>query len=831
MFSDVRERLPMENLWKDLRYAFRMLLKSPGFTVIAVLALGLGIGANTAIFSVFNGMLWRPLPVKDPQQIVCLLSKSRIDMVFPTPLSYPDVQDYRQLNRVFSDVAAYTPRPVNFGAEGRPERAWAEMVSGNYFAMLGVEAVRGRTFASDEGVVPGKDPLMVLSYKYWQKRFGGDAAIVGHTVQVNKHAFTIIGVAPESYRGAYYFLEPDFYLPLTTMGLLDASQADMLNKRSSAFLRVLGRLQPGVTPGQAMAAAEPLDRRLAQEYPDDHKSVSLLVLPELNARPEPGLGGFMSTFALIFMLLVGLVLLIACANVANLILARANGRRKEFATRTALGASRGRMMRQLMTETVLLSAFGGILGLLFARWAALGLMSIRIPTDVPVRLFDLRLDWHIFTFAFLAALMTGMVAGLVPSLQASRTNLADTLKAGGRSGGASSGHHLFRNALVVSQVAVSLILLACTGFFVRSLQNSSHVDMGFRVDHTLMLSMDVGLQGYTEEHGQQFYKQIGERVRALPGVRDAAIASFIPMGYDNSLINILPEGQVIDEKSKTESCLDDEVEPGYFRTAGTPVIQGREFTEADSATAAKVAIINDTFAKKIWLGQDPIGKSFRTKKDGPPIQVVGVTRTGKYLFLYEPPQPYAYFPIAQRYNSTASLLVYTEGDPQQLLPAVREQFSQLDAGLPVFGVGTMETHVQYGKPLLPARLSAMLVGAFGLLGLVLATVGVYGVVSYSVSQRTQEIGIRTALGAQRFTVLSMVLKQGMRMALIGTAVGIVLSFLLFRGLSSVLYGVKSTDLVTLSAVSAMLLAVAFMASYVPALRATRVDPVVALREQ
>jgi predicted permease len=342
--------------------------------------------------------------------------------------------------------------------------------------------------------------------------------------------------------------------------------------------------------------------------------------------------------------------------------------------------------------------------------------------------------------------------------------------------------------------------------------------------------MDLGLQGYTEERGQQFYKQLSERVRAVPGVRDAAIGAYIPMGYDNSLITIYPEGQVIDEKQKTETSLDDEVQPEYFRAAGTPVIQGREFTEADNANAPKVAIVNEAFAKKIWPNENPLGKNFRIKKDGPPIQVVGVTRTGKYLFLYETPQPFVYFPLTQHYVSGASLFVQSVGDPQHLVAAVREQISQLDANLPVFGVSTMDAHVKYGKPLLPARLSAMLVGAFGLLGLVLASVGVYGVVSYSVSQRTQEIGIRTALGAQRSNVLGLVLKQGMSMALIGTSVGIVLSFLLFRGLGSVLYGVKSTDFVTLSGVSALLLAVAFAASYIPALRATRVDPVVALRE-
>jgi predicted permease len=829
--TDVREGTPMETFWKDLRYAFRMLLKSPGFTLIAMLALGLGIGANTAIFSVFNGVLWRPLPVKDPQQLVVLASKTP-SFDFPLNVSYPDFQDYRQLKTVFSDLIAYTPSPVNFGSEGRPERAWTEMVSGNYFSMLGIEAVRGRTFAADEGWVPGKDPLVVLSYKFWQKRFGGDPTVIGQTVQVNNHAFTVIGVAPENFRGAYYFLEPDFYIPLTTMGLLDPNQEDDLNKRGASYLRVLGRIQPGVTPAQAMAAAEPLDRRLAQEFPDAHRGMTLLVIPELKARPEPGLvAGFMSTAALVFMLLVGLVLLIACANVANLILARANGRRKEFATRTALGATRGRMIRQMLTETVLLSAFGGILGLIFARWAALALMSVRIPSDVPLRLFDLRMDWRIFTFTFLAALLTGMIAGLIPSLQASRADLADTLKAGGRSGGASTGHHRFRNALVVAQVAVSLLLLACAGFFIRSLQNSAHVDMGFRVDHTLLMSMNVGLQGYKEERGQQFFEQLTERVRSLPGVRDAAIAAYIPMGDENSLDNIYPEGQPTDDKSKTESTFDDSVQPGYFRTAGTPVIEGREFTEADNATAPHVAIINETFAKEIWPGQDPIGKVFRIKKDGPPVQVVGLTRTGKYLFLYEKPQLYAYFPMAQSYNSGINLFVHTVDDPQRLVTAVREQISQLDAGLPVFNVTTMDVQVQYGKALFPARLGVMFVGTFGLLGLVLASVGVYGVVSYSVSQRTQEIGIRTALGAQRSNVLGMILKQGMAMSLIGTAVGIVLSFLLFRGLGSMLYGVKSTDFLTLGTVSALLLFVAFVASYVPALRATRVDPVVALREQ
>ena len=605
----------MENLWNDLCYAWRMLIKSPGFSIVAVLALGLAIGANTSIFSLFNGVMWRPLPVKDPQQLVVVATKQR-GLDFPIPLSYPDFQDYRQLKAVFSDMIGYVPDPVNLQAEGRPTRAWAELVTGNYFSMLGLEAVRGRTFAADEGWVPGKDALIVLSYKYWQTRFGGNPDIVGRSVQVNKHPFNIIGVAPERYHGAYYFLEPDFYIPVTTMSLLDPKSADDLNKRGATYLRVLARLQPGMTPTQALAAAQPTDRRLAQEFPESHKDMSLLVIPELNARPEPGLGAFMSKAVWVFMSLAGLVLLIACANVANLILARANGRRKELAMRFALGASRGRMIRQLLTESVLLALCGGIAGLVFARWAAMALMSIRIPTDLPLHLFDLRVDWRVFAFSFLVALITGIVAGLMPALQAHRTDLADTLKVGGRSGGGSTGHHRFRNALVVAQVAVSLLLLACAGFFIRSFQNSANVDMGFRVDHTLMMSVDLGLQGYSEARGQQFYKQISDRVKSLPGVRDASFAAYIPMGYENDIVNVYPDGQPVDNKSSAETSFNNQVQPDYFRAVGVHVIKGREFTEADSATAPKVAIVNETFANKIWPGQDPLARYSGLKRMG-----------------------------------------------------------------------------------------------------------------------------------------------------------------------------------------------------------------------
>ena len=822
----------MESLWKDLRYAVRMLFRNKGFALVAILTLALGIGANTAIFSVFNGMLWRHLPVKDASRLVVLVSKSS-NASFYTPVSYPDFLDYRQIHSAFSDVAGWATNPVNFVAESRgeahPERAWADLVTGNYFSMLGLQAGQGRLFTGNEGWIPGKDPILVLSHKYWQKRFGGDPGVIGQSVQLNQHPFTIVGVAPESFHGAYYFLEPDFYVPLSEYAVLDESQTGFFSNRRNSNLRLLGRLQPGVTAAQATAAAQSVDQRLSQEFPEAHKDISLAVFPELAARPEPGFGGFMTTALSIFMVLAGLVLLIASANVANLILARANSRRKELATRTAMGANRSRMIRQLLTESILLALCGGAIGLLLAQWIAGLLASIHVATDIPVRLFDTQVDWRIFAFSFLAAVLTGVFAGLIPAIQASKTNLADALKAGGRSGDGSAGRSRFRNALVVTQVAVSVLLLACAGLFLRSLQNSSQVDMGFRPDHVLMLNMDLGLQGYEEARGQRFYQQVRERVSAISGVRDAAVSAYIPMGMETTMIDIQPEGQVLNGKFKNEPAVKNIVQPGYFDTIGVPLISGRGFTEADTATAPLVAVVNDTLAKKMWPGQNPVGKIFRTSKDGPPIQVVGQTHTGKYLFLYEPPQMCAYFPLAQLYSPTATLMVRSEGDPSALIPAVREQISELDSTLPVFDVQTMDAHVQYGKPLLPARIGAMLVGAFGLLGLALATVGVYGVVSFSVSQQTQEIGIRTALGAQRSSILTLVLKQGMLMSLIGTAIGVAIASFVIRALHSVLYGVQSTDFSLLATVSTLLLAVAFIATVIPALRATRVDPVIALR--
>jgi len=817
---------------RDARYAFRMLAKSPGFAAVAILTLALGIGANTAVFSVFNGMLWRPLPAKDPGQLVVLTAKTSGD-AFDRSLSYPDLLDYRELKQVFADVTAVTPRPVNLGADGRAERAWTEFVMGNYFSLLGVQMVRGRAFGPEEGLIEGKDPLMILGYKFWQHRFGGDAGVIGHTVEVNQHAFTIIGVAPADFHGTYFFIEPDFYLPVTMLSELEPSDLKgLLKDRNASLFVAMGRLRPGITWQKAKAATGPVNQRLQKLYPDTHASYSLQVYPELKARPQPGaVAEFMPEIVAAFMSLVGLVLIIACANVANLMIAHANGRRKEIATRLALGAKPWHAVRQLLTESVLLSVAGGIAGLALSHWAGLALMSVHIPTDIPLRLFDLRMDYRIFGFAFLIALFTGALAGIFPALRISRTDIVETLNESGRSGGMSARQNRLRSALVIAQVAVSVLLLASAGFFVRSFQKAARTDMGFRVDHLLKLSVDLGLQGYTADRGQQFYEQVQQRVRTLPGVRDATVSAVVPMGYVADETSIFPEGEVSSAKSQAESVLSDSVQPGYFHTLGVQLIEGREFATTDTARSPKVAIVNEAFAQRFWPQQDPLGKTFQTDRKGPAVQIVGLTRTGKYNFLYEPPFPYVYFPLEQRYSASATLFVYTEGDPLQIAGPVQEVVHQFDAALPLYDVMSMKAHVQNGKPLLFPRLAAVLVGVFGLLGLVLACVGVYSVVAYSVSQRTREIGIRTALGAQRSNVLKLVLKQGMIPALIGASIGVMLAFLLFHGLHSVLYGVHTTDLFTLAIVSALMLAVALVASCIPALRAIRVDPMLALRHE
>ena len=818
----------MSTFFQDIRYGVRMLYKNPGFTVVAALALALGIGVNTAIFSVFDGFLLRPLPVRAPEQLVVLAVKdSRLE--FPHVLSYPDYLDYRDDTKIYSDLIAYSPAAVNLTADGRGDRSWVEMVTGNYFSMLGVGTFQGRIFSPEEGKKLNADPLVVLSYGFWQRRFGGDPSAIGKIVRVNNHPFTIIGVTPEGFHGTEGFFDPDFYVPLMMIDQLFPGSGSSLTERGSPGFRVMGRLQPGMTAQQAAVATNLLTQRLGREYPDTNKNQKMYVYPELRSRPEPGTNEFIPRVAAIFMALVGLVLLIACANVANLILARALSRRKEIAIRMALGASSLRLVRQLMTESVILGLLGGLAGFVLAQWAASALSAVRLPTDLPLRLFDIKLDWRIFLFNLVIALGTGFLAGFFPALQGTRSDVNEALKGGGRSSAGSPIRHRLRNALVVSQVAVSLLLLISAGLLIRSLKKSENADLGFKTDHLLMMSFDVGLQGYDPPQGKQFYQQLLDRVNALPGVRSASMSRMIPMGYDASFDDIHVEGQPSTNKEEKQSAFNDVVTSGYFQTMRIPLLQGRGFTLQDSESAPPVAIVNEAMAQQFWPGLDPLGKRFQVNNGGPYLQIVGIAKTGKYLYLYEAPRSFFYQPLAQSYQTPMTLEVYTEDDPRSLIAAIREQIRSLDSNLPVYAVNTMSSHIRDGKAMLPARLAATLVGVFGLLGLLLAAVGIYGVMSYSVSQRTQEIGVRMALGAEPNEVVRLVLKQGMLLALIGLGIGLILSFLATRAMRTILYGVSSTDIVTFGVISLLLALVALLASYIPARRATKVDPLMALR--
>ncbi len=817
----------MESLWRDIRYGVRMLGRNPGFTAIAVVTLALGIGANTAIFSVIYSLMFRPLPVKDAGQLVSLAVIQGDS--FPSQLSYPDYRDYSEMKEIFSGVIAHNLTLTQLSAEGgSPERALFTVVSGNYFEVLGLEAVVGRTFSPEEREQMGAGNVIVLSHGFWQRRFAGDPNVAGTPVKLSGKPFTIIGVAPESFHGTMGMLVTDGYIPLTAGDSLSPGFRKSLEDRSDNGYRVIARLQPGVSLEQARAAAAVQAKRLEQEYPDSNKGVRALVHPEPMARMEPSAIQYLPPIASVFMTLVGLVLLIACANVAGLLLARATARQKEIAIRAALGAGRLRIVRQLLTESILLSLLGAAGGLLVAQWATGVLSSIRMATFIPFR-FDFSFNYVIFGFALLVAVGTGIVAGLVPALQASRIDLHEALKEGGRGSGAGSRQYA-RRLLVVAQVGVSLVLLICAGLFIRSMWNFSNKDLGFKQENRLLVSVSTGLAGYDEPRGRIFYRELLERVRSLPGVRSATTSDFVPIDVRNAGTNIFAEGRLAAPEEENRGVMFNTVNTDFFRTMGTPIVQGRPFTVDDTESSRGVAIVNEKMAETFWPGQNPIGRRISIKSpQGPWLEVVGVAKQGTYNLPGERPTRYLYLPLEQNYSGMQILQVHAQADPMALLPAVREKVRELDAEMSLFDIKTMETHIRHGKGAVLFQLSSGMVGAFGVIGLVLAAIGLYGVMAYSVSQRTHEIGIRMALGATPGNILGMVLRQGVVLTLVGVALGLLGAFALTRSFANLLVGVSATDPLTFSTITVLLVAVALVAAYVPARRATKVDPMVALR--
>ncbi len=808
----------MNHLWQDLRHGARMMIKTPGFTLIAVMTLALGIGANTAIFSVVNATLLRPLPVKESERLVGLYRKIPQASNY-NRFSYPNYLDTRDRNQSFSGLAAYFFTPINLSGGGRTERAWGKIVSGNYFSVLGVEFVRGRAFLPEEDQTPGAHPVAVVSHGLWQRRFGGDPDLVGKTVTINGHGFTIVGIAPASFRGTELGMAPDVWVPMMMQAQAMPGR-EWLKPRGIGWLRVVGRLKPGVSVAQARAEMETLGAQLKREHPDANEAFGIAVVPDFGIHPD--MRGEARNFLLVLMGVVGLVLLIACANTANLLLARASERKKEIGIRLALGAGRRRLVAQTLTESLLLSALGAAISLALTPWISRGLEALQQTSPAP-SVVPVSLDARVLGFTALVALLTGVIFGLAPALQSSRTDVIGALK--DTAANRESSKSRLRQVFVVSQIALSLALLIAAGLFIRSLLQAQRIDPGFETEKIFLMSFDLGLQGYNAERGRAFYQRLERRVESLPGVERVSFASDAPLSSDADTTVIIDgytpptglEGVVIN------FCV---VSPNYFQTLGIPLLRGREFSLQDKTGSPRVVILNETATRRFWPGQDALGKRVGLGRNVY-AEVVGIARDAKYVTIGEDPRPYLYFPMTQSYQSSAVMLARTTGDPAAMIAAGQSEAQALDKDLPAFGVRTMKEHLR--GSLIAPRLAATFLGIFGAMALLLAVIGVYGVMAYTVGQRTREIGIRVALGAERRDILKLVLKQSMWLILIRLIIGLAGALAATRLLESFLYGVSVNDPATFITIPILLASVALVASYIPARRAMKVDPMVALR--
>jgi len=816
---------------QDLRYALRMLAKSPWFTVIAVLTLALGIGVNTTVFSVVNGMLLRPMPVPNPEQITVLGAQQDGTPGYQ-PFSYPDYEDIRKQTDAFSDILAYRVSLVGLSVDGKGDHCVISRVTGNFFSTAGIRPAVGRLILPGEGQTPGADPVFVLGYNYWQKRFGGDKNVVGKQAEMDGHPVTIVGVAPKGFPGMFAFMNMDGYVPLSaTAGLGGNSPVEeMWTHREERSLQLKGRLKPGVDLKQAAASLQVVAQRLADQHPESDKGLRLSVFPERLARPEPDPDGTIPKVSAAFTVLAALVLLVACFNIANILLVRATARQREMAIRTAIGAGWGRLVRQSLTESLLLAVLGGAGGLLLGWWASSFLSSLPLGTDLPIQL-NFQLDATVFLFTAVVVLLAAVVVGIVPALPLAKTDVNSVLREGGR--GASEGRqrNFMRSALVVAQLAGSLLLLVVAGLFVRSLGKAEKLYLGFAPDHVIDVAVDIHQIGYQEAQGKEFYRSAEERIRALPGVVSVTQAFSVPMGLIGAQDQVIADEHPLESGQVAPDVFDNYVTPSYFETLRIALQRGRTFTDADNEKAPHVAVINETMARTFWPNKDALGRRFKTKDSDhkwAEFEVIGIVQDGKYKGIVEDPMPFFYKPLAQEYMSLRNIQVRTSLPPENLELQIASTIRELAPGLPVT-VKTMDEELQGLNGYMFFRLGAQLSGTMGLLGLLLAVVGVYSVVSYAAAQRTHEIGIRMALGAESRDVLKMVLSRSLVMIAIGVAVGLLISFAGARAIASLLVGVSPSDPVTFGGVMLLLLGVALLACLIPAYRATRVDPLVALR--
>jgi macrolide transport system ATP-binding/permease protein len=815
----------LDDLWSDLGFALRILRRNPGFTLIAVLSLGIGIGVNSTLFSLADALVLRPLSVARPEQVVTLLGKSPSESA--GAVSYRDYADFRDQSRSFDGLVAYTIGFFGFTAKkgDLPQVQTGMLVSGNLFQAMGVEPELGRGFRPEEDQVPGRDAVVVLGHDFWEKQLGADRSIVGRTVVLNGIDFTVIGVAPQRFTGIDHYLRPTMFVPLMMFERLAANPDwKMLEHRDDRELDVKGRLKPGVSLAEAQTELATIAASLQRAYPETNRNQSVALMTETQQRVlrNP------SNTALVTMLmaLAALVLLVACANLANLLLGRARARTREIATRLAIGAGRLRLIRQLLAESLAIALAGGVASLLFATAGTAFLARIQIPTDLPV-VISIKVDERALLFSLAVSLLSAVLFGLVPAVQASRANLVVGLKASDAENG--RRRSLWgRSALVISQVALSLVLMIVAAMLYRGLHSKLAIGPGFRTDHLIMMSFDPEVAHYKDPQTKQFYEQLIDRARSLPGIKSVALTEVIPMAPAQHQQNIVPEGDALPKDHANLTVFADIVGNGFFDTMAIPILDGRGFNSSDTASAPKVAVVNEVLARHCWPNQNAIGKRLRLNDDkSREIEIVGVARASSYIRLGEGPTEYLYLPLSQNMHARLTLVVQSIGDAASLAPELRETVRTLDPNQPVYDVRTMSDFYRQGAVSIP-NLINQVVGAMGLIGLALALVGLYGLMSFSVARRTREIGIRMAIGANRATVVRMILRQGLALVVTGLAIGLLASFVAEKGLSA-LFTSTTRDPVAYLIVAPAFLAVAMLAAWVPARRAARVDPTTTLR--
>ncbi len=812
----------------DITYALRMLRKHPGFTAVAACSLAIGIGANSAIFSFADAMLLRPLPVMKPSAVVNLASG-------PTTFggnrtfSYPDYLDFRDRNRTFDGLIAFQYGQFGYAPNQSvvPEMQFGIFVSGNFFRVLGVEPSLGRGFRSDEDKVPGRDRVAVISHEFWVSHFNGASSAVGSTVRLNGMEFTIVGVAPAAFRGIDQFVKPTIYLPIAMEPALSGS--DNLNKRDARWLMIKGRLKPGVTTARAQADLEAIAKQLQRMYPSEPRDQKIPVETELALRIEQSPPD--AELIEMLMVLAACVLLVACANVAGLLLSRAAARGREIAVRLAVGAARWQLVRQLFLENLLLALLGGALGIAIAYAGVQLFASIPIPSDVPIS-FQINLDQRVLIFTLIASVLSTFLFGFFPALRSSRADVSTALKARDTDGSRKS--RLWgRNVLVSAQLAVSLVLVFISSVIFMGFRKQAAQGPGFETDHLYLMTFDAQMVHYTAAQSEQFFKQLVDRVRSAPGVKSDALASTVPLGMDGDGRDVLPEGRALKPGEHLPNAFDSIVGDGYFATLHIPIVRGRGFLPTDKPNSPLVAVVNEQFAKHFWPHQDAIGKRFHVNDaNGPLIQIVGIARQAKYLWITEPPVDFLYLPFSQNPHNAMTLMTEAQSsDASGLAPELRGIVHGMDPNMPAFDVRTMQD-LYTKRAIQTPDIITEAVGGMGLMAFVLAVIGLYGLIAYSVSRRTREIGVRMAIGADRRGVLQMVLRQGMVLAAWGIGIGLLFSVAASRLIGSMLaltFGKTNPSLFVVVVIPLFL--VALLAAYSPARRASRIDPMKALREE